>query len=633
MTAPLRILYVDDYPLDRELVRDALEKEHGGFSVVMASTRPEFEARLAEGGYDLVLSDFNILGFEGLHVLDSVHALYPGIPVVIVTGTGSEEIAVEAMKRGAADYVLKTPREIQRLPQTIYAVLDKQRLTLEKAQARAEAEAERDRLTLLMDNLPDTLYFKDRQARFTRANHALARQFGLDDPAGLLGKTEFDLLPNDQTREHLAQELLLLESGQPLLDQVLFRPRADGTARWLSTTTVPIRDSAGAVTGLVGIARDITERMHAEQEIQRQLERLAALRQIDQAIMGSFDLGLVLNILLDQAAQLLQVDAADILVFQPQTHLLRFEAGRGFHTNAIRRTQTRLGEGLAGHVAAERRVRHVPDLAGAGGAFSRAQLLADESFVSYAGAPLLSKGQIKGVLEVFHRAPLEPDPEWRDFLETLAGQAAIAIDNVQLFDGLQRSNLELGAGLRRHHRRLVARPGLARQETEGHTRRVTEIDCAAGARARACARRSGAGAPGRAAARYRQDGRARQHPAQARPADRRRMGGRCASHPQLAYEMLSTHRLPAPGAGHPLLPPRKMGRQRLPARPEGEQIPLAARIFAVVDVWDALRSDRPYRAAWPEADVRAYLREQAGRHFDPRAVNAFLNLPEDDGHL
>ena len=109
MSEPIRILYVDDYPLDRELVLDALEKEHGGFKVVEAASRAEFEARLAAHDYDLVLSDFNILGFEGLQVLDAVRAKAPQVPVVIVTGTGSEEIAVEAMKRGAADYVIKTP--------------------------------------------------------------------------------------------------------------------------------------------------------------------------------------------------------------------------------------------------------------------------------------------------------------------------------------------------------------------------------------------------------------------------------------------------------------------------------------------------------------------------------------------
>lgn len=69
-----------------------------------------------------------------------------------------------------------------------------------------------------------------------------------------------------------------------------------------------------------------------------------------------------------------------------------------------------------------------------------------------------------------------------------------------------------------------------------------------------------------------------------------------------------------------------MGWHRLPTQVEGEEIPLAARMFAVVDVWDALRSDRPYRAGWPEGQVRDYVCEQSGKHFDPHVVKAFFAL-------
>jgi signal transduction histidine kinase len=136
MTTPLRILYVDDSPFDRELVRDVLEKEHGDFLVIEAASRQEFDSRLADGRYDVVLSDFNILGFEGLQVLDAVRAKVSALPVIIVTGTGSEEVAVEAMKRGADDYVLKTVKHIQRLPLTIHTVLEKKRLQQERERAQ-----------------------------------------------------------------------------------------------------------------------------------------------------------------------------------------------------------------------------------------------------------------------------------------------------------------------------------------------------------------------------------------------------------------------------------------------------------------------------------------------------------------
>jgi CheY-like chemotaxis protein len=98
--------------MDRELVRAALEEGPGTFTITEAASRTEFETCLVKDAYDIVLSDFDILGFEGLQVSDAVHAGTPNVPVVIVTGTGPEQVAVEAKKRGAADYVIKTPRSI-----------------------------------------------------------------------------------------------------------------------------------------------------------------------------------------------------------------------------------------------------------------------------------------------------------------------------------------------------------------------------------------------------------------------------------------------------------------------------------------------------------------------------------------
>jgi two-component system, cell cycle sensor histidine kinase and response regulator CckA len=138
--APVRVLYVDDSPFDRALVRDALEREAEGFVMTEAATRDELERILEAGAeFDLVLSDFNILGMTGLEVLDRIKSLRPGVPVVLVTGTGSEEIAVRALKEGASDYVIKQPQHIRRLPATI-------RQTLESKSARAERDRARERL-------------------------------------------------------------------------------------------------------------------------------------------------------------------------------------------------------------------------------------------------------------------------------------------------------------------------------------------------------------------------------------------------------------------------------------------------------------------------------------------------------
>ncbi|HQV30838.1 MAG TPA: response regulator, partial [Calditrichia bacterium] len=121
----IRVLYVDDSRLDRELVRDALSQSPDRFELIETDSPDTFETNLSQGEYDIILTDFNILGFSGLEVLELVQDRRPDTPVILVTGTGSEEIAVEAMRRGATDYVIKTPRHIRRLPELLKAALEK----------------------------------------------------------------------------------------------------------------------------------------------------------------------------------------------------------------------------------------------------------------------------------------------------------------------------------------------------------------------------------------------------------------------------------------------------------------------------------------------------------------------------
>jgi GAF domain-containing protein len=104
-----------------------------------------------------------------------------------------------------------------------------------------------------------------------------------------------------------------------------------------------------------------------------------------------------------------------------------------------------------------------------------AMMYAKEGFVGYAGVPLIAKGQVKGVLEVYHRSIHHSDPEWLHLLETLAGQAAIAIDNAQLFDGMQQSNIELTLAYDATIAGWSRAMDLRDKETEGHTQRVTEL--------------------------------------------------------------------------------------------------------------------------------------------------------------
>jgi len=133
-----RVLLIEDNKFDRELVKYALQSSDATFQVIDACSAREFEAHLENSQFDVVLTDFNILGFGGLVVVNSVRKKFPDIPVIVITGTGSEQIAVESLKSGANDYIVKTPQHIRRLPYAIAAALEKMRLDQEARKSEQE---------------------------------------------------------------------------------------------------------------------------------------------------------------------------------------------------------------------------------------------------------------------------------------------------------------------------------------------------------------------------------------------------------------------------------------------------------------------------------------------------------------
>jgi len=358
---------------------------------------------------------------------------------------------------------------------------------------------------------------------------------------------------------------------------------------------------------------------------ERRLRHMRALHEIDAAIIGSTDPRVLLSVFLERAAVELQVDAAAILLYNRQAQTLDCAARHGFRTAALQHTHLRLGEGYAGRAASERRLVSNPSIAVDPGEFRRAPLLAAEGFAAYYSVPLITKGTITGVLEIFHRARLVPDAEWLEFLDGLAGGLAIAIENAALFDDLQRSHSQLALAydttLEGWCRTLDLRDG----ETEGHTRRVTET-CLRLARA--------LGMTGEDLGHLRRGALLHDIGKMAVPDRILLKPGPLTDeeqevmhrHAMTAFDLLSPIAYLRPALDVPYCHHEKWDGTGYPRGLAGEQIPLAARIFAVADVWDALRSDRPYRHAWTDEQAGAYIAEQSGKHFDPRVVRTFLDL-------
>ncbi|MFH2104156.1 MAG: HD domain-containing phosphohydrolase, partial [Chloroflexota bacterium] len=234
-------------------------------------------------------------------------------------------------------------------------------------------------------------------------------------------------------------------------------------------------DELVLLKGLADQAAQAINNAQLFEDVKRRSEQMQALYEIDRAIAGSIDLKLTLNVFLEQVIGRLGVDAADVLLLNPSTRVLNYVAGRGFLTDALQHTHLRLGEGYAGKCAQEQKIVHVSDLHAHKTDFLRSPSFKSEEFDTYFGVPLIAKGWVKGVLEIFHRSSLQPDQNWMDFMKALSGQAAIAIDNASLFDDLQRSHIDLIMAYDATIEGWSFALDLRDEETEGHTRRVTKM--------------------------------------------------------------------------------------------------------------------------------------------------------------
>ncbi|RPI85523.1 MAG: PAS domain S-box protein [Chloroflexi bacterium] len=475
------------------------------------------------------------------------------------------------------------------------------------------------------NNHPECAEAAMKLIRVIDVNHSTLRLYGAPSKEELVSK--MDRVFGKETLKMVTDELIAIANGEKEFEGIGVNYRLDGTKIYIVLRWSVAESYTSTFSRVIVSIVDVTDRKRAEEQAHAQLQRLNALRAIDTSITASLDLKATLNVLLDQVTQQLNVDAAAVLLLEPNILTLHYAAGRGFHTSALQHTKLRLGEGYAGKAALDRILISNLNLQESPGELKNSPLLADEDFVTYFAEPLIAKGQVMGVLEIFHRKMLKPSQEWLDFLDTLGRQAAIAIDNATLFIDLQRSNIELtlayDATIEGWSRALDLRD----RETEGHTQRVTEVTLQLAkilgiSNSTLVYMRWGSllhdigkmGIPDSILAK----------PGPLTEEEWVFM----RKHPVYAYEMLLPIQYLRPALDIPYYHHERWDGSGYPCKLKKEEIPLAARIFSVVDVWDALRSDRPYRKAWPEEQVHDYIRDQAGKEFDPHIVATFMELIE-----
>ncbi|MGB8168969.1 MAG: PAS domain-containing protein [Chthoniobacteraceae bacterium] len=269
---PIRVLLIEDDAEYLSLLRELVE---GGttahFRVAgMAGDLAGGIERMRAGGIDVVLLDLNLPDSRELQTFIHVRSAAPALPVIILSGIDDEEFAAEAVHLGAQDYLVKSRTDAHLLQRAL-------RYAVERSRSETQFSRERDLLNTLLDNIPDRIYFKDRESRFIRINRALMRLFGLERPEDAYGRTDADFYGGDHAQDALADERQVMATGEPVLNKVESETLHDGTRAWSLTTKLPLRDRTGAIVGTCGISREITDLKEMEATLENERNLLRAV--------------------------------------------------------------------------------------------------------------------------------------------------------------------------------------------------------------------------------------------------------------------------------------------------------------------------------------------------------------------
>ena len=289
MSSPLRILCLENDLADAELLQDTLETEGIACKLTRVEAECDFRAALQQGGFDLILADYTLPSFDGLSALRMVRQQLPDVPFIFVTGTLGEEVAIEAVKMGATDYVFKT--RLSRLVPAVQRALREVAERVERQKAEEALRCNERELRQVIETIPAMVWTALPDGSNASLNSRWMEYTG-SSATGLGWQSAVH--PNDLKR-HMDAFLASSAAGLPFEGEVRFR-RVDGEYRWFLVQGMPLRDEQGNVLKWYGIVTDIEDRKRAEEARleERVRERARIARDLHDTLLQSFQ-GLVLR--------------------------------------------------------------------------------------------------------------------------------------------------------------------------------------------------------------------------------------------------------------------------------------------------------------------------------------------------
>jgi PAS domain S-box-containing protein len=585
MVDPIHVLLVEDEPAHAELVKRAFEERGGETDLAIVNSLAEARSYLTSNHPpELIIADWRLPDGDGLDLLlvDREHAV---APIVLMTSHGNERIAVEAMKAGALDYVVKSEETLADMPHIVERAIREWNYERERERMQATLREREAMFRLLAENSTDMISRHDPQGMYLYVSPACRSLLGYE-PNELIGHSVLEFIhPEDLTG--LVNALNELRN-QETATNVSFRvKRKDGRLIWFESSYRAIRDAqTGDVSEIHADTRDITGRRKAEDELRANEDRFRSL------VQNSYEIIVVLSA--EGRVTYESPSITRILGYRPGT-LVGQLPYTFIHPDDREMVEVAINGILQRYEYAntiEFRVQHANNT---------------WIYLEALGTNLLDHPGVNGIVVTL-----------RDISERKRSEVALQSAHEDLIQAYE-------ATIEGWSRALDLRD----HETEGHTRRVAEMTVKL---AQAIGIPEGDWIHIRRGALLHDIGKMGipdeilLKPAKLTEAEWVEM----RRHPQYAFDMLHPISYLRPALDIPYYHHEKWNGTGYPHHLKEDAIPLSARLFAVVDVWDALCSDRPYRKACSRAEILTYFHEQTGEHFDPKIARVFLDLAQQE---
>lgn len=285
------LLLVEDNPGDARLLREMLNEQGSLYAQLMhVESMSDAENYLANHVVDIILLDLGLPDAQGLEVVRRAYDAAPHIPLVVLTGLDDELLALQALQEGAQDYLVKDQIETRGLRRAL-------RYAIERKRGEAKLQDSQQLLKIIIDTLPQAIWWKNSELNYIGCNRALAGAAGFESPDQLIGLSDYDMSwTNEEADFYRECDRRVMESGVSELDIIEPQLQSDGKRAWINTNKVPLRSAAGEIIGVLGTFADITAQRNAD----------AALRESEykfRTLMESMHEGLM------------QVDHSDCIIF------------------------------------------------------------------------------------------------------------------------------------------------------------------------------------------------------------------------------------------------------------------------------------------------------------------------------